>query len=139
MQKVRSHPALRPGSYRLYVHGFRFYFTPLPGFFSPFPHGTRSLSVDWEYPRLGGWPPHLHTRFHVPRATFGPCFATPFQIRDYHPLRSFFPKGSPKKRQSLWCRPRPVRSPLLRPSLSILFPRGTKMFQFPRFACSRSL
>ena len=26
-------------------HGFRFYFTPLPGFFSPFPHGTSSLSV----------------------------------------------------------------------------------------------
>ena len=25
--------------------GFRFYFTPLPGFFSPFPHGTGSLSV----------------------------------------------------------------------------------------------
>jgi hypothetical protein len=26
-------------------HGFKFYFTPLPGFFSPFPHGTSSLSV----------------------------------------------------------------------------------------------
>ena len=25
--------------------GFRFCFTPLPGFFSPFPHGTRPLSV----------------------------------------------------------------------------------------------
>ena len=27
--------------------GFRIYFTPLPGFFSPFPHGTGSLSVDY--------------------------------------------------------------------------------------------
>ncbi len=26
-------------------HGFRYYFTPLPGCFSPFPHGTSSLSV----------------------------------------------------------------------------------------------
>ena len=32
---------------RLYTHGFRFSFTPLPGFFSPFPHGTSSLSVTW--------------------------------------------------------------------------------------------
>ena len=30
----------------IYASGFRFYFTPLPGFFSPFPHGTGSLSID---------------------------------------------------------------------------------------------
>src|SRR5690625_2829312 len=29
----------------LSAHGFRYYFTPLPGCFSPFPHGTSSLSV----------------------------------------------------------------------------------------------
>ena len=29
----------------LYAQGFRFYFTPLPGSFSPFPHGTAPLSV----------------------------------------------------------------------------------------------
>ena len=33
----------------MYACGFRIYFTPLPGFFSPFPHGTCSLSVDYEY------------------------------------------------------------------------------------------
>src|SRR5699024_12864652 len=33
--------------------GFRFYFTPLPGCFSPFPHGTDSLSVTKEYFALG--------------------------------------------------------------------------------------
>ena len=30
---------------RLSAHGFRLSFTPLPGFFSPFPHGTGPLSV----------------------------------------------------------------------------------------------
>jgi hypothetical protein len=29
----------------LYAYSFRFYFTPLSGFFSPFPHGTCSLSI----------------------------------------------------------------------------------------------
>src|SRR5699024_1493427 len=38
-------------------HGFRFYFTPLPGCFSPFPHGTGSLSVTKEYLTLGDGPP----------------------------------------------------------------------------------
>ena len=33
-----------------------FYFTPLPGFFSPFPHGTGSLSVVQEYLVLRGGP-----------------------------------------------------------------------------------
>ena len=33
------------GSDSLYAYNFRFYFTPLPGFFSPFPHGTSSLSI----------------------------------------------------------------------------------------------
>src|SRR5660398_236660 len=42
---------------RLQTHGFRFYFTPLPGFFSPFPHGTSSLSVTKYYLSLAGPPP----------------------------------------------------------------------------------
>jgi len=44
LQKARGHPINRaPTACRR--HGFRFYFTPLPGCFSPFPHGTSSLSV----------------------------------------------------------------------------------------------
>ena len=43
LQKARRHP--RRGSDSLYAHNFRFYFTPLPGFFSPFPHGTCTLSI----------------------------------------------------------------------------------------------
>src|SRR5438876_12224948 len=41
----------------LYACGFRIYFTPLPGFFSPFPHGTGALSVDHEYLALEDGPP----------------------------------------------------------------------------------
>src|SRR4051795_7343575 len=33
----------------LWARGFRYYFTPLPGCFSPFPHGTSSLSVVYVY------------------------------------------------------------------------------------------
>ena len=40
----------------LYINGFRYYFTPLPGCFSPFPHGTGSLSVAKEYLDLRGGP-----------------------------------------------------------------------------------
>lgn len=34
-----------------------FYFTPLPGFFSPFLHSTGTLSVDHEYLALEDGPP----------------------------------------------------------------------------------
>ena len=44
LQKARSRTINR-ASTACRRHGFRFYFTPLPGFFSPFPHGTSSLSV----------------------------------------------------------------------------------------------
>ena len=44
LQKARGHPSLE-GLPRLVGLRFQVYFTPLPGFFSPFPHGTGSLSV----------------------------------------------------------------------------------------------
>ena len=37
--------------------GFQVYFTPIPGFFSPFPHGTCSLSVKASVLGLEGGPP----------------------------------------------------------------------------------
>ncbi len=54
------------GSHCLYASGFRFYFTPLPGFFSPFPHGTGSLSVDDEYLALEDGPPIFKQDFSCP-------------------------------------------------------------------------
>ena len=67
----RRTPSSRPvgqNSDRLEAHGFRFSFTPLPGFFSPFPHGTGTLSVGRVF-SLGGWAPQLPTGFHVSRGT----------------------------------------------------------------------
>ena len=49
-----------------WAHGFRYCFTPLPGCFSPFPHGTGSLSVTGECSALEGGPPG-----------FGPGFTCP--------------------------------------------------------------
>ena len=43
-----------------------FYFTPLPGFFSPFPHGTGSLSVSTEYLALEDGPPSFRQGFPCP-------------------------------------------------------------------------
>src|SRR5947207_10596416 len=58
LQKARHHPtpSQAPGSDGLWANGFRYYFTPLPGYFSPFPHGTRPLSVTREYLGLPGGP-----------------------------------------------------------------------------------
>ena len=53
------------------AHGFRYCFTPLPGCFSPFPHGTCALSVTGEYSGLEGGPP-----------CFGPGFTCPALLRD---------------------------------------------------------
>jgi len=43
-----------------------FYFTPLQGFFSPFPHGTRSLSVITAYLALEDGPPGFRQGFSRP-------------------------------------------------------------------------
>src|ERR687894_702649 len=44
-------------------HGLRYYFTPLPGYFSPFPHGTCPLSVTREYLGLAGGPARFTPNF----------------------------------------------------------------------------
>ena len=51
------------GSDGLYAIGFRYYFTPLPGYFSPFPHGTCPLSVIKEYLGLTGGPARFMRNF----------------------------------------------------------------------------
>ena len=55
LQKARRHTVRCSG--RLRARGFRYCFTPLAGCFSPFPHGTGSLSVTGECLALEGGPP----------------------------------------------------------------------------------
>ena len=65
LQKARRH-SHEGCSDCLWAHGFRYCFTPLSGCFSPFPHGTGSLSVTGECSALEGGPPG-----------FGPGFTCP--------------------------------------------------------------
>ena len=118
----------------MYASGFRFYFTPLPGFFSPFPHGTGSLSVDDEYLALEDGPPIFRQDFSCP-ALLVVCLVPPlkFQIRDYHPLWQKFPILSSIS-TAITYRLFRVRSPLLAESRLISFPPGTQMVQFSGFA-----
>ena len=109
-----------------------FYFTPLRGFFSPFPHGTCSLSVTEEYLGLEGGPPTFRQDYTCPALLKNPFNHLP--VRDCHPLRSLFPKCSGLIEQITGLVR--VRSPLLAESRLISFPLGNEMFQFPRLAPS---
>ncbi len=118
----------------MYAYGFRIYFTPLPGFFSPFPHGTCSLSVDYEYLALEDGPPIFRQDFSCPALLV--CRLVPqlaFFIRGYHPLWPDFPFRS-DIRAAKTTRLLRFRSPLLSESRLMSFPRATEMFQFTRFA-----
>lgn len=118
----------------MYAYDFRIYFTPLPGFFSPFPHGTGSLSVDHEYLALEDGPPIFRQDFTCP-ALLVRCLVprTEFRLQGYHLLRLDFPFHSTIQyaKTSRLVR---FRSPLLPESRLISFPRVTEMVQFTRFA-----
>ena len=118
----------------MYEHGFRIYFTPLPGFFSPFPHGTGSLSVDNEYLALEDGPPIFRQDFTCPALLLAALVPpTSFRIRGCHPLWPHFPERSAREMaKSRWLFR--FRSPLLSESRLISVPLPTEMFQFRRFA-----
>jgi hypothetical protein len=118
----------------LYAYGFRIYFTPLPGFFSPFPHGTGSLSVDHEYLALEDGPPIFRQDFTCPALLFANLVPPPrFRIRGYHPLWPDFPdRFANAMAKDCWLFQ--FRSPLLSESRLISVPSATEMFQFTEFA-----
>ena len=148
MQKARSQAVRRRPSYRLSAHGFRIYFTRHLAFFSPFPHGTRALSVIERVFSLGGWSPQIRRR--IPRAPRYSGYQlgavrvsltglSPSLAGRSRPLHSRCrashvvvpqPRGSKLPRFGLF----PVRSPLLGESRLISLPPGTEMFQFPGLA-----
>jgi hypothetical protein len=53
----------------LYVHGFRFYFTPLTGVLFAFPSRYWFTIGQSGVFSLGGWSPHIQTGCHVSRLT----------------------------------------------------------------------
>ena len=71
-----------------------FYFTPLPGFFSPFPHGTISLSVIQEYLALRGGPRRFTRDYTCPMLLGIQFSSSSFQIQDYHLLWLSIPSHS---------------------------------------------
>ena len=118
----------------MYACGFRICFTPLPGFFSPFPHGTGSLSVDYEYLALEDGPPIFRQDFSCPALLLLALVPLRrFRIRGYHPLWPDFPDrfASAAAKDEWLLR---FRSPLLSESRLISVPPPTEMFQFSGFA-----
>ena len=63
-----------------------FYFTPLPGFFSPFPRGTGSLSVTQEYLALRGGPRRFTRDFTCPGLLGIQLVSLSFRLQDSHLL-----------------------------------------------------
>ena len=136
-------------------------FTPLPGCFSPFPHGTllyRSSDIF----SLGPWSALIQTEFHVLRLTqvsypdsrmpfaygaltlfgrlsqyrstkhaFGNCPRDP----QLPPVQPFYPiMRNARGLARIWFGLLPFRSPLLRVSLRFLLSPATEMFHFAGFA-----
>ena len=144
----------------MYAIGFRYYFTPLPGYFSPFPHGTCPLSVTKEYLGLADGPARFKRNFRG-SALLGdtlksgkltstgvlPSLLWPSQhtstsltISNSSTVQQHGPRDptTPQlQRLSAITQLRfglfRFRSPLLTESLLFSLPEGTEMFHFPSF------
>ena len=126
---------------------------PALGCFSPFPHGTSSLSVASKYLALGNGLPSFPRDFSCP-AVLGNCLQEDREVsltglspslvvhsRSLLLLRDFVtsrvtPEAAPQPCEYRYTQFGlfPVRSPLLRESLLISVPGGTEMYHFPPFA-----
>ena len=80
----------------LLVVSLRFHvlFTPLPGFFSPFPHGTISLSVIQEYLALRGGPRRFTRDYTCPMLLGIQLNCYNFRLQDFHFLWLSIPNYS---------------------------------------------
>ena len=125
---------------------------PSSGCFSPFPHGTRALSVSREYLALPDGPGRFAQDYSCPALLRIPLGPVGVHVQDCHLLWCSFPDASiPPRGTTLWsyypgrASPHrrfglfPGRSPLLGESLLFSLPGGTKMFQFPPFASIQSM
>ncbi len=93
MQKARRHTINdAPTACRRTVSGS--ISLPYLGFFSPFPHGTSSLSVSQEYLALPDGPGGFIQDYSCPALLRVPLSKIRLLLRDYHPLWSVFPNSS---------------------------------------------
>ena len=122
---------------------------PCSGYFSPFPHGTGSLSVSQKYLALPDGAGRFRRDFSGPALLRILPGSAPLSIRDYHPLWLTFPGISGSLTHPTWQSFNlqaavttwiwaPPRSLATTWGITGLFssPPGTKMFQFPGFAPS---
>lgn len=104
---------------------------PSPGCFSPFPHGTRTLSVSREYLALPDGPGGFTQDFTCPALLRIPLRSLGLRVQACHLVPGFFPESSSRLRDATprsynprSASPRrgfgllPVRSPLLGESLN---------------------
>src|SRR4051794_7722638 len=83
----------------LWARGFRYYFTPLPGCFSPFPHGTSSLSVTEEYLALRDGPRGFRPGFPCPAVLrYSSRKSVRFRLQGHYLLWRDFPFTSANAR-----------------------------------------
>ena len=94
MQKARRHATKdAPTACRRMVSGT--ISLPSSGCFSPFPHGTRTLSVSREYLALPDGPGGFAQDYSCPALLRMPLSPIVLRIRDCHPLGRNFPEPSP--------------------------------------------
>ena len=137
---------------------------PSQGCFSPFPHGTGSLSVAGTYLALGDGPPGFPQGSTCPAVLRNQTREPhPFRLRGLHPVSPTIPDRSarnsvchsPASSQRRHVRPCntvdttlaslayrrfrlfPLRSPLLGESRLLSLPPGTEMVHFPGLAAPR--
>ena len=92
MQKARRHIKNAPTACRRMVSGTLS--LPCSGCFSPFPHGTGSLSVSREYLALPDGPGRFAQNSSCSALLRIPLRFIWLRVRNYHALRSRFPGGS---------------------------------------------
>ena len=120
---------------------------PCSGCFPPFPHGTGPLSVFRECLALRGGPRDFRQDSSCPAllrwqtrisqltctgvSPSSPGLSRPFQFINRSLMSAPMTPSTPQRTRFRLC---PFRSPLLRISIFLSSPPGTKMFQFPGFA-----
>jgi hypothetical protein len=148
MQKARRHPVLANIGLRPLVGmWFQVHYPPLVGVLPIFRSRYWFAIGRQGVLSLAGWTPQIRADFHVSGPTQVPnhnrspvaygtftLFGRTFQNTSAKVLGCLRLVLQPHSDESEWFRLIRVRSPLLTESRFLSLPRGTEMFQFPRFA-----